>query len=122
MKLSTYWNLFLKKTKALRPARSSFRNMCAVLQSSYRKTIDGVALPRHIYEQIIWRRTQVMAKSPICWDSGECRVCGCDILGKTMEDRQCSAVDIGEPPCYPPIMGKDQWATYKILNHIKLFL
>lgn len=83
--------------------------------------IDGFSVPQHIYEQIIWRRTEVIAVSPSCWDTGTCRVCGCEILGKTMEDRECSAAEVGEKSCYPVMMKKDEWEKYKLSNHIKLF-
>jgi hypothetical protein len=107
----------------LKKSKITIRNVLAVIQAYFRKArmLDGYSLPSHIYEQIIWRRTQVMKKSPSCWERGECRVCGCEILGKTMEDRNCSATDIGEEPCYPTMMKKDEWRTYKTSNNIKLF-
>jgi hypothetical protein len=81
-------------------------------------------MKRHIYEQIIWRRIKVMDNSPKCWQSGHCIVCGCEILGKTMEDRGCSASESPElniSPCYPDMMSKKEWNQYKITNNIKLF-
>lgn len=111
----------------LKPAKITFRNILAVLQAFFVKKalhIDGVTLDQHIFEQIIWRRTQVRAKSPNCWLSGECVVCGCEILGKTMEDRGCSAgehPELNREPCYPEMMDKKEWKEYKKLNRIKLF-
>lgn len=116
-----------KNSSHLRPAKITIRNIWAVLQAWFRKKqlqIDGVTLDQHIFEQIIWRRTQVRAKSPTCWHSGECIVCGCEILGKTMEDRGCSAgehPELNREPCYPDMMGKEEWKDYKKLNRIKLF-
>jgi hypothetical protein len=101
-------------------AKITLRNIYAVLQAFFRKArrnVGGFDLQPYMYEQIIWRRTQVIEKSPECWKSGSCIVCGCDILGKTMEDRQCSS----ETPCYPEMMNKENWKKYKELYNIKLF-
>ena len=123
MRLRHYWNLLLGKTKAIKPASLSFRNIAAVIQAWFRKgrQIAGFDLPVHVYEQIIWRRFQVIQMSPECWDSGNCKVCGCDILGKTMEDRACSASEVGLPICYPEMMDADEWKLYKENYKIKLF-
>lgn len=111
-------------------AKITPRNIYAVLQAFFRKkrrSIAGFELPDHMYEQIIWRRTQVMKKSPTCWESGKCIVCGCDILGKTIEDRACSIIDdkesllSGKFPCYPAMLNKENWEKYKELDNIKLF-
>jgi len=108
-------------------SKITFRNIYAVIQAFFRKQklhIDGISLDQHMFEQIIWRRTQVRAKSPSCWQSGECIVCGCDILGKTMEDRACSVSEHPElkrEPCYPKMMDKKEWKEFKKVNRIKLF-
>ena len=88
--------------------------------------MSGFELPLHIYEQIIWRRAEVMYKSPICWYTGSCRICGCDILGKTMEDRGCAISEHSDlkkdrEPCYPPMMKDIEWEAYKERYNIKLF-
>lgn len=104
------------------PAKITPRNVLAVLQAwkrKYQKEWFGFELPPHLQEQIIWRRTEVMIKSPLCWKQGQCVECGCEILGKTMEDRGCSNK---ENPCYPEMMSKENWETYKKINEIKLFL
>lgn len=80
-----------------------------------RRNLGGFDLEDHLYEQIIWRRTQVIKRSPDCWSSGHCIECGCEILGKTMEDRMC------EWTCYPVMMDKEHWKSYKKLWDIKLF-
>lgn len=126
MKLSTFWKA---RRTASHPAKFSFANIKAVVQSWFRKRqkcIAGCELDEHIYEQIIWRRTQVIQKSPKCWYSGSCKVCGCDILGKTMEDRPCSITEHPDllakrEPCYPEMMDEQAWKQYKIKNNIKLF-
>lgn len=105
-------------------AKVTPRNVWAVIQAWFRKKqlhLDGIGLEQYMFEQIIWRRIQVRAKSPGCWQSGECIVCGCEILGKTMEDRACSAGEVGREPCYPDMMDKEAWKEYKKLNRIKLF-
>lgn len=120
----------MMKTNPERKARVTLRNILAVIQAWFRRKqlqIDGTTLDQHIFEQVIWRRTQVRAKSPSCWQSGECIVCGCEILGKTMEDRACSVSEHpdlqkkGREVCYPEMMDKQTWKEYKRLNHIKLF-
>lgn len=101
-------------------ARITPRNIYAVIQAFFRKrrrNVGGFDLPDEMYEQIIWRRTQVMQKSPECWKSGNCIHCGCEIIGKTMEDRKCSS----DTPCYPQMMDKVNWTKYKDIHNIKLF-
>ena len=129
MNLKYYYKLLTGKVNVLKPAKLTFRNMFAVIQSIWRKklrNIGGFDLPDHIYEQIIWRRTRVMERSPLCWRRGACQVCGCDILGKTMEDRACSISEHPDllerrEPCYPEMMSKENWAAYKRIHKIKLF-
>ncbi len=120
MKLRYYYNLLRGKTEAKNPAKLTLRNIWAVIQAFFRKkrrNLGGFDLEDHIYEQIIWRRTQVLSKSPKCWVSGNCIQCGCEIIGKTMEDRGCH----NSPYCYPDMMSKEEWKEYKIRNQIKLF-
>lgn len=120
MSLRHYYKLLTGKLKVKKAANLSYANIKAVLQSFYRRgrEIAGMYLPPHIYEQIIWRRTQVIEKSPECWEKGYCKVCGCEILGKTMEDRPCES----EVPCYPAmIKNPEDWKEYKEQNNIKLF-
>lgn len=122
-KVKYYWNLILGKTSAIRPAKLSFRNIWAVIQSWTRRSIGGVTVPQYMYEQIIWRRIQIANKSPMCWQSGHCIVCGCEILGKTMEDRGCAKSEdksLGVP-CFPEMMNKEEWEEFKSLNKIKLY-
>lgn len=127
MKLKQF---FKARKTAERPAGFIWANIKAVIQAYYRKqkmrSIGGFEMEGHIYEQIIWRRTQVIANSPRCWYSGSCKVCGCDILGKTMEDRACSIVEHPDllakrQPCYPEMMDAAKWKEFKQLKNIKLF-
>lgn len=117
MKLKYYYNLLTGRTNALNPAKLTLRNVLAVIQSYFRKSIQGFALPTHIWEQTIYRRTEVIKKSPSCWESGNCIYCGCEILGKTIEDRGCE----NEPKCYPDMMKKKEWEQFKKDNNIKIF-
>lgn len=125
MKLRHFWNHLMGKTTAERPAKLTLANVKGVAQSMMRR-MGGFDMPQHIYEQIIWRRTQVHFNSPMCWYSGKCKVCGCDILGKTMEDRACSISEHPDllakrKPCYPEMMEEKEWEIYKDQNKIKLF-
>lgn len=122
-------NFLRARKQASRPASFSWANIKAVFQAGVRKqkkSLGGFEIDEHIYEQIIWRRTQVIANSPRCWYSGACKVCGCDILGKTMEDRACSIAEHPDllekrQPCYPAMMDSNEWKKYKKLKNIKLF-
>jgi hypothetical protein len=125
MRLRHYYDLLTGKLKVEKPAKLTLNNVKAVIQSSFR-SIDGIDLPQHLYEQIIWRRFEVQRNSPMCWQKGHCKVCGCDILGKTMEDRPCSIAEHPDllekrQPCYPAMMGEQEWRDYKILHKIKYF-
>lgn len=95
-------------------AKVSFRNILAVIQGYGRlilRSISKLFFSDYRKEQIIWRRTQ--AKE--CMNNEYCTYCGCEMIGKTMEDRGC------EDQCYPDMMNKKQWKEYKQLNNIKLF-
>lgn len=110
----------MNRKGALNPARITVRNILAVLQAFFRKKrrkLGGFDLPEHMYEQIIYRRFLVIQASPKCWTSGSCIQCGCEILGKTIEDRGCE----DKPYCYPLMMDKETWKRYKKYNKVKLF-
>lgn len=115
----------MQDKNSLRPAKITWENIKAVFKAKMRK-MSGTLLEPHIYEQIIWRRIQVKENSPICWYKGHCKVCGCDIVEKTMEDRACAISehpDLMEkrPPCYPEMMDKKTWEDFKIKNKIRYF-
>ena len=118
MNLKHLYNHLRGKTKAKNPAKITLRNIYAVLQAFFRKKrrqMGGFDIPSYMYEQIIWRRIQVIILSEECWTSGHCTECGCEITGKTMEDRACDG------GCYPVMMSKDVWDKYKKDNLIKIF-
>lgn len=114
MRLKYYWNLVRGKTNALNPAKLDFAHMWAVIQSEVRSLIP---ISKHIKEQIIWRRLQVIEKSPTCWIAGNCVQCGCYMIEKTMADMGCE----NEPFCYPELMSKKKWKQFKKDNSIRLF-
>lgn len=116
-------NLLKGRKSATNPAKINLRNVFAVVQAFLRKfrqqlTIGGISLPQHQWEQIVWRRIEVRKKSYNCWRRGHCTFCGCDILGKTMEDRGCENPD---KLCYPPMMDKATWEQYKQDHDVKFF-
>jgi len=115
MKLRYYLNLMRGKTKALNPAKIDFKHIWAVIQSWFRSILPT---PKHVKEQIIWRRGEVILKSPECWKEGHCIQCGCEIVPKTTADMACE----NEPFCYPEMMDKKEWKDFKKTNSIKLFL
>lgn len=115
MKVKYYWNLIRGKTKALNPAKLDLPHIWAVFQSWVRSILP---IPKHIKEQIIWRRGQVAILSPECWKQGHCIQCGCEIVPKTTADMGCE----NEPFCYPEMMDKQAWKQFKLKNDIKLFL
>jgi hypothetical protein len=119
MKFNHLYNLLTGKLKVANPAKLTWSNIRAVLQATQRKSMQmaGFDLGQHIWEQIIWRRIQVMERSPECWKQGFCKVCGCELIGKTMEDRPCES----ETPCYPMMMNAEAWGKYKKSNNIQLF-
>lgn len=114
MKIGYYWKLIRGKTEALNPAKLDFPHIWAVIQSWFRSILPT---PKHIKEQIIWRRGQVVQMSPECWKEGHCIQCGCEILPKTTADMACE----NPPYCYPEMMGKENWEDFKKNNGIKLF-
>lgn len=114
MKLKYYYNLVKGKTSALNPAKIDFRHIWAVFQSWVRSLFP---IRKHIREQIIWRRLQVIEKSPTCWIAGNCVQCGCFMAEKTTADMGCE----NEPFCYPAMMSKKEWKEFKKKNSIRIF-
>lgn len=114
MRVKYYLDLVKGKTNALNPARIDGKHVWAVFQSWVRSILPT---PKHIEEQVLWRRLEIQKKSPKCIEEGHCIYCGCFILGKTTADLGCE----DEPKCYPDMMEKKEWSRFKIDNNIKLF-
>jgi len=112
VKLKYYWNLLKGKTNALNPAKLDLAHIWAVIQSWFRSLFP---IPKHIKEQTVWRRLEVIKKSPTCWVAGACVQCGCLMPEKTMADMDC------EYGCYPVMMSKKEWKTFKLNNGIRIF-
>lgn len=118
MNLGYIYKLLTGKMPVKKKPKISFKNILGVFQFLKRSKLKN---KNFINEQIIWRRVEVIKNEPECWESGHCIVCGCEILGKTMEDRGCSAIEVGEKQCYPDMMNKNEWEKYKLDNNINLF-
>jgi hypothetical protein len=68
----------------------------------------------HIVEQAYWRLSEVERNSPECLKLGQCKICGCSIDEKVLEDRGC------EDGCYPPMKNYLVWEFYKQDNNLKV--
>jgi hypothetical protein len=112
VKLKYYWNLLKGKTNAINPAKLDLPHIWAVIQSWFRSLFP---IPKHIKEQTVWRRLEVIKKSPTCWIAGACVQCGCLMPEKTMADMDC------EYGCYPVMMNKKEWKVFKKNNGIRIF-
>lgn len=62
----------------------------------------------HILEQIQWRISEMDIE---CFESGSCKICGCDTTALQMANKQCGK------PCYPKMMNKKEWKEFKIKNY-----
>jgi len=61
-------------------------------------------LRKHIKEQIEWRMLVVDKE---CWNSGQCKICGCSQPALLMCDKPC------DKPCYFPMLNKGEWKFFK---------
>lgn len=44
--------------------------------------------------------------------NGSCKICGCDTTALQMADKACPK------PCYPPMMNRENWMMYKMIQNI----
>lgn len=109
MSIKYYYKLLTGKTEARNPAKLNLKHIWAVMQSWIRSILPT---PKHIKEQIEWRKQRIINLSPECWNSGHCVQCGCIIKEKIKSDMGCE----NEPYCYPEMMTKKQWKLYKDKN------
>lgn len=92
----------------------TFKNVLAYIQGNvryqlfYSKHLKKL-IRLHIFEQISYR-IKVMDKE--CLAKGECKLCGCETTALQMADKACNK------PCYPPMMSKEVWKAYKIIEGI----
>jgi hypothetical protein len=105
------------KEQPIKKARVNIRNILGFIQgyvNLFRKTLSNWVYDDWKREQIIWRRLQARR----CMANEECIYCGCEMIGKTMEDRGCSNPD---RLCYPDMMDRKTWDKYKNRLKIKIF-
>lgn len=87
--------------------RANFRYWCY-----YNDDLDIKALlPEHIKEQIDFRINVMMDRE--CFDSGQCKVCGCSTTQLQMANKACDG------HCYPVMVDKDTWESFKYKGVIK---
>ncbi len=61
----------------------------------------------HVYEQVEIRINRVNKISPECIANGKCKHCKCTTPELFYADKGC------ELGCYPKLMNKQEWNTYK---------
>lgn len=66
-------------------------------------------LPEYIREQI---DLHIDYMNPKCYWDGQCKECGCATTALQMCNKSC------EGNCYPPIMTKGQWHSFKLGNPV----
>jgi hypothetical protein len=90
-------------------AKVNLINILSYLVGNYRYWLMGSEfqwlIRSHIYEQIQWR-ISVMDRN--CYADGSCFICGCPTTKLQMAKRSC------DKPCYPTMMNKKQWGTFKL--------
>jgi hypothetical protein len=99
---------FLLWKESENPAPVTLRNIWRVIVSYYRRFFP--LIPKHITEQAEHRKSFVKKE---CMDRGACVICGCDVEGLLYLDDSCEGL------CYPKMMSKKAWNTYKKINFIK---
>lgn len=78
----------------------------------YNSKLRGVALRKHIREQIDYR---IRVMNQECYFNGSCIKCGCMTTALQMCNKPC------EGDCYPHMMNKKEWNKYKeILKNCKV--
>jgi hypothetical protein len=63
----------------------------------------------HIRQQIEYRIDSIDRE---CFNSAQCKLCGCDIPGLQMANKAC------DKPCYPKMLSKKQWEYLKADNFV----
>jgi hypothetical protein len=96
-------------------AQINMPNILAYLQGNIRelcyfKKNLKFLIRKHIREQIQYR---LYMMDDQCKKSGHCIICGCATPGLQMADKAC------DKPCYPAMVNKADWFTFKYFNKIK---
>ena len=86
----------------------TIKNVWAYIQGNTRKIVDELGpdilkSPKHIQEQILWRK---VIHNPKCSEKGSCIECHCTVPDKFYSDKEC------EGGCYPSIMDESKWIKF----------
>ena len=86
----------------------TIKNVWAYIQGNTRKIVDDLGpdilkSPKHIQEQILWRKA---IHNPKCSEKGKCIECHCTVPDKFYSDKEC------EGDCYPSIMNESKWNKF----------
>jgi hypothetical protein len=89
----------------------TLKNIKSFIQGKTRMLVERFgneffSLDEHIKEQIVWRETK---SNNECINNKECK-CGCPLPDMFFADKAC------EDECYPVMMTKEEWETYKTNN------
>lgn len=92
------------------PAKFNWKNFKNYFSAQVRNL---VYLPPWEKEQAMWRAE----KAKPCTKKGSCLECGCDTPDLYLGTQGCKKTD---NPCFPDMMGFEEWEIFKIENNIKL--
>jgi len=95
-------------------AKINLLNIKSYLVGNFRYAIYenrwSFLIRRHILEQIYWR---IEVMDYVCYKEGSCIMCGCTTTALQMSNKAC------EKPCYPTMLSKDNWNTFRSGGLIK---
>ena len=95
----------------------NLKNILNYLGAEYnywRSTSSFIDCPPHIQEQSIWRLNQVKQISPACFQGNKCINCGCDVIEESFGNSGCVY------GCYPDLLNRQEWETFKKKNKIDI--
>ena len=67
---------------------------------------------KHILEQIEFR---INSMDKFCYNNGSCKLCGCKTTALQMANKAC------DKPCYPKMLSKKDWNSWKKIKDTKYF-
>lgn len=89
----------------------TIKNIKSYIEGNFQRSLEIAHMqPRHIQEQIAYRR--LLCKDD-CAVNNQCIICGCDFKGKTSVAESCNKER------FPDLMSKIDWELYKIDNGIE---